>query len=175
MLLQQVLAVSRDETIITGTIGVLGSIIGGVFTLLGANWTVKKQEQEKIKKDLPVRLSNLFEISRIASRMAMLYSSFSMVAPGEHSKLEKIETEILDDYFTIYKLAAKTDRQIFESVSKLESEVKETVNSLSLARLKGSVDEQYFTISQEIKDKLLACSGFANKRRDELSQEFIRQ
>jgi len=75
--LQLFLEILKDEKFQSAFIGIAGSLIGGAFTMLSVSWAQKKAEQSKKRDQLPERLSNLFEISVIASNMYTLFSNLA--------------------------------------------------------------------------------------------------
>ncbi|OME86516.1 MULTISPECIES: hypothetical protein [Paenibacillus] len=163
--MQLFLEILKDEKFQSGFIGIAGSLIGGAFTMLSVSWTQKKAEQSKKRDQLPERLSNLFEISVIASNM---YTLFSNLATTVTSK-GKFEREILDNYFEMYKLAAKVDNDTFMRVYELEIKIRSALINMSVPQ----IDQlKCFEIAQRIKDELLACSDFAEERRKELSKSY---
>ncbi|MFE4709500.1 hypothetical protein ACFRAM_01390 [Paenibacillus sp. NPDC056722] len=165
------LDIITSEKFYSGLIGISGSLIGGLFTLWGISWTLKRQEKDKELDKFPGRVSNLLELSIRASNMFIKFRELISVKQYDHDKRGEIENEIIDMLNTTYKLSSSIDNVTFEKADILYKEVRETLNKISRSLISGRSENTY-TMVEEIKKNLMEFSEFAINRRTELTQQF---
>ncbi|MGG1638068.1 hypothetical protein [Paenibacillus sp. NRS-1760] len=160
-----------DKTVVAGIIGATGSIIGGLFTLVGVNWTIKKQEANKFWDNYPSRLSNLFIINKLIWDIHREFNDLVGLKNDDYEGRRLHENALIEQLENIYIRASKVDAETFEKINLLEKEVRETLFKLSDAK-RNEREYEAFEVVFSIKEKLQECSMFIYNHKNTLSQLF---